>query len=69
MVMTEKRLRSICQHHNWPLNAELTEQVLAALGQEPTPYVYSEQDLFEQARKMILIYNNRMEPLALEEDF
>ncbi len=41
----------------WPIDARLERMLLKQLGAEPYPHSYTEQDIHEQSRKMIIRYN------------
>ena len=41
------------------IDDELEAQLLRQFGTEPYPYEYSEQDIYEQVRKMIRRYNEQ----------
>lgn len=55
MIITEKDLET--QYAHWFRNVkhpeEAKKELLANLGQEPEPYTWTEQDLSEQARKIL----------------
>ena len=40
----------------------LEQMLLKQLGTEPYPHVYTEQDIHEQSRKMIIRYNEGLAP-------
>lgn len=39
-----------------PFPKELTEELLKAYGEEPVPYNWTEQDIYEGSRKIIFDY-------------
>jgi len=41
----------------WNIDDHLEKMLLEQLGNEPYPHVYTEQDIHEQSRKMIIQYN------------
>lgn len=41
----------------WLIDARLERMLLKQLGAEPYPHSYTEQDIYEQSRKMIIRYN------------
>lgn len=53
MIMTKKKLRNLCESMHWWISPELESKILADFGEEPIPYEWSEQDLFEQIRKLV----------------
>lgn len=60
MIITEKDLET--QYAHWFRNVkqpeEAKKELLANLGQEPEPYTWTEQDLNEQARKILAKWSN-----------
>ena len=41
----------------WSIDEHLKKMLLEQLGSEPFPHTYTEQDIHEQSRKMIMQYN------------
>jgi hypothetical protein len=66
MVVTPEMIKDLRVHGREKINSELEALILEQLGSEPYPYTYSEQDIYEQMRKLIQQYN---EQHGLEEDF
>lgn len=63
VVLTKKGLRRMEENYYWsgykswyPFPKELKMKLLEAYGEEPSPYSYSEQDIYEGARKIIIEY-------------
>lgn len=55
MILTKKLLSKMCQSHHWTINSELEKYLLLVYGQSPDDYhEWSEQDIYEQVRKIIL---------------
>ena len=44
----------------WRIDARLERMLLKQLGKEPYPHSYTEQDIHEQSRKMIIRYNENL---------
>ncbi len=61
MTITRKQIQWMRTHARMQIDAELEEMNLAEYGVEPDPYVYTEQDLHEQIRKMVNRYNRERE--------
>lgn len=57
MVATTKMIQDLRIHGRKKINSELEAIILEQLGSEPYPYTYSEQDIYEQMRKIIQKYN------------
>lgn len=62
-IMTRKDLQKIEEyyywtgHKNWsPFPNKLKEKLFAIYGEEPLPYSWSDQDIFEGSRKIIIDY-------------
>ena len=55
MTLTPKMIERMRRY--WPIDEQLEKILLIQLGTEPHPHVYSEQDLHEQSRKLIMQYN------------
>jgi len=55
MILTPKMINDMRRY--WPIDKRLERMLLKQLGAEPFPHVYTEQDIYEQSRKMILRYN------------
>jgi len=57
MVATPKMIQDLRIHARKKINSELEALILEQLGSEPYPYTYSEQDIYEQMRKIIQNYH------------
>jgi hypothetical protein len=57
MVVTSEMIQDLRIHARKKINGELETLILEQLGSEPYPYTYSEQDIYEQMRKIIRDYN------------
>jgi hypothetical protein len=62
-ILTRKDLSKIEEYYYWtynkkwfPFPEELKEQLLEMYGEEPFPNTWSEQDIHEGSRKIILKY-------------
>jgi len=66
MVATPQMIQDLRIHARKKIDSELEALILEQLGSEPYPHTYSEQDIYEQMRKIIQQYN---EQHSLEEDF
>jgi len=61
MIMTRKKLKDLCDSMRWRISPELESKILLEYGEEPTPYEWSEQDLFEQIRKLVVCEHEQLE--------
>lgn len=52
MVITKKDINFLRKKF-WRISDELEREILEKFGTEPEPYEYTEQDLYEQIRKMV----------------
>jgi hypothetical protein len=50
-------IRRLREQGRMPIDRKLEGLILQEYGTEPYPYTYTEQDLLEQIRKLILQYN------------
>lgn len=57
MVVTSEMIQDLRIHARKKINEELEALILDQLGSEPYPHTYSEQDIYEQMRKIIRDYN------------
>ena len=58
MVATPKLIQEVrVNNRRVKINDELEALILEQLGSEPYPYTYSEQDIYEQMRKIIQKYH------------
>jgi len=57
MTATPRMIRELREQGRMPIDQELEALILQECGSEPYPYTYSEQDLLEQIRKLILQYH------------
>ena len=57
MVISKKYINGLRHSFGWRINEELESILLEKLGRCPwSEYVYTEQDIFEQSRKIIYDY-------------
>lgn len=54
MIASKKLIETICRNYRVEPNKILVAHILSVYGREPSPHVWTEQDLFEQIRKIIL---------------
>jgi len=59
MTATPRMIRELREQARMPIDQELEALILQEYGAEPYPYTYTEQDLHEQIRKLILQHNPR----------
>jgi hypothetical protein len=57
MVATPQMIQDLRIHARKKIDSELEALILEQLGSEPYPYTYSEQDIYEQMRKIIQKYH------------
>jgi len=57
MILTNRFLNEMFRMWGDRIDKPLEEYLLATYEEEPFPYEWSEQDLYEQIRKLILQYN------------
>ena len=57
MVVTPEMIQDLRIHARKKINRELEALILDQLGSEPYPHTYSEQDIYEQMRKIIQNYH------------
>ena len=55
MIATKAWLEELCTAQRWAIRSELADYLLDNFGEEPWPETWSEQDLFEQIRKLVLL--------------
>ena len=55
MILTKKELSKICKSYNFVITLELQTYILSIYGNKPDEkHEWSEQDIYEQVRKIIL---------------
>jgi hypothetical protein len=57
MTATPRMIRKLREQGRIPIDRELEALILQEYGTEPYPQIYTEQDLYEQIRKLIMRYN------------
>ena len=57
MTITRTQIEHMRRHGRLRIDTELEAMILATYGVEPEPYTYTEQDLYEQIRKLINEHN------------
>ena len=55
MILTPKMIDQMRLYSR--IDETLEQMLLNQLGSEPYPHVYTEEDIYEQSRKMIMRYN------------
>ena len=59
MILTKKQLHKICQSYNFTITPALETYILSIYGDKPDEeHEWSEQDIYEQVRKIILKSGN-----------
>ena len=56
MIVTKAYLKKLQQCYQFEMDAPLARYLLAEYEVEPFPHEYSEQDLHEQIRKLVLMF-------------
>ncbi len=59
MTITRKQIHRMRANGRLHIDAQLEESILAQYGVDPESHEYSEQDLYEQIRKLIYRYNQQ----------
>ena len=54
MTATPRMIRQLREQGRMPIDQELEALILQEYGSEPYPHTYTEQDLLQQIRKLIL---------------
>ncbi len=65
MVLDKHTIRLLKKHARIDVPKELETILLDRLGQEPLPYSYTEQDIYEQTWRIIKRYNTPVGRLEL----
>jgi len=58
MILTRSMINRMRRYSR--IDDTLEQMMLDQLGTEPYPHMHTEQDIYEQSRKMILQYNGNM---------
>ena len=66
MTLTKAMIDRLRFPGRMEIDNELEDRLLRRFGTEPYPQEYSEQDLHEQARKYVAIYNQERETVLQE---
>ncbi len=61
MILTPKMIREMRRYSR--IDECLEQILLKQLGTDPYPHMYTEQDIYEQSRKMIQRYNAGKNPV------
>ena len=57
MTVTRRMIRSLPEQSRMSIDKDLEALILKKYGTEPYPYTYTEQDLYEQIRKLVMRYH------------
>ena len=68
MTATRTLVRQLREEARMRIDEDLEALILERLGNEPHPHTYTEQDLLEQVRKLVIDHNREHE-LPLDEVF
>ncbi len=58
MIVTPNMIEQMRRY--WRIDEHLERMLLKQLGTEPYPHIYTEQDIHEQSRKIIIRYNESL---------
>jgi hypothetical protein len=64
MIATRRMIRSLREHSRMSIDNDLEALILQKYGTEPDPYTYTEQDLHEQIRKLVIQHNREQNEAA-----
>ena len=64
MTLTKEMIDRLRFPGRMDIDSELEDQLLRRFGTEPHPEEYSEQDLQEQVRKYVTIYNQERQTVS-----
>ncbi len=65
MTLTRKLINDMRTHGRISIDKTLEALLLEHYGTEPYPHTYTEQDLYEQTRKLIVRYNRDHDLVSL----
>jgi len=54
MTITKRKLKKLCKDNRWVICSDLETYILDYFKDEPYPYTWSEQDIYEQIRKLVV---------------
>lgn len=57
MTVTRRMIRSLREQSRMDIDNNLEALILQKYGTEPYPHTYTEQDLYEQIRKLVMRYH------------
>lgn len=57
MILTRSHLAYMQRYYGFKIDKPLSEYLYSIYSYEPFPYEYSEQDLYEQIRKLVIAYD------------
>ena len=58
MVATKEYIEELRQTSRINIDASLEAYILSEYGEEPFPHTWSSQDLYEQIRKLVIVYES-----------
>ena len=58
MIATKKYIEELRQTSRMNIDANLEAYILSEYGEEPFPHTWSSQDLYEQIRKLVIVYES-----------
>jgi hypothetical protein len=67
MKATRTFVRRLCQEARLRIDKDVATLIVEQFGSEPSPHTYTEQDLWEQIRKLVMRYNSQHEHVAADE--
>jgi len=67
VIATRRLIRELREKARMRIDRDLEALILERLGTEPYPHTYTEQDLFEQIRKLVMCYGRTQEEALPEE--
>ena len=68
MIATRKMIRDLREHSRMQIDRPLEALILREFGTEPYPHTYTEQDLYEQIRKLVERLNECFPSISYEPD-
>ncbi len=69
MTVTRKMIHNLRADARMHIDQDLEAVILQRFGTEPYPYTYTEQDLYEQIRKLVMRYNTLFPPARTDPVF
>lgn len=66
MIVTKSYINQLRVHSRLRIDEHLARYLLAKYDEEPFPHVYSEQDLYEQIRKLVYKYEKGILDISIK---